>query len=115
MKKLIQVALMLSLVISSPNALAQEDDMAATLERDAKVTRKKAADIALAQVQGTIVSTDIEKEDGSLYWCVDVQVAGSLNKEVRIDAMSGDVTRILDYKDCNWSVTVKKLSSRKVG
>lgn len=88
--------------------------MAAMLERDAKVTRKKATEIALAQVSGTILSMDIEKEDGSVYWCVDLQVAGSLNKEVRIDAMSGTVTRIHDYKDCNWSVTTKKLTSRKV-
>ncbi len=65
----------------------------AQLNSLAKITKEQANQIALNNVQGTIKDSELENEDGSVVYNVDV-VKDNVETEVKIDAGNGNVLSI---------------------
>jgi 3-keto-L-gulonate-6-phosphate decarboxylase len=67
------------------------------LAADAKpkyIGMKKAKEIAHQQVQGTIKSSELEKEHGKMIYSFDVKTADGGTTEVNIDAKTGAVIAV---------------------
>ena len=75
-------------------ATAREPD--AALLAQAKVGREEATNIALARVHnGTVRSTELEKEHGKLVWSFDIAQPQTKDiKEVQVDAGSGKIVAV---------------------
>jgi uncharacterized membrane protein YkoI len=63
-----------------------------------QITEAQAKEIALKQVQGTIVKVELETEDGVLLYEIDVKAPDQLY-EVKIDAKSGKVLKVEKEND----------------
>jgi hypothetical protein len=72
-------------------AAAAKPDHAALL-KEAKVTEAKAREIALKQAPGTVKSSELEKEKGTLVWSFDIanEKGGGIT-EVLVSAIDGHV------------------------
>jgi len=55
---------------------------------------KRAKEIARQRVNGTIKSSELEKEHGKMIYSFDVQTAGGKIKEVNINAVTGAVIEV---------------------
>lgn len=55
---------------------------------------KRAKEIAHKQVNGTIKSSELEKEHGKMIYSFDIQTAGGKIKEVNINAVTGAVIEV---------------------
>ena len=67
------------------------------LAADAKpkyIGMKRAKEIARSQVQGTIKSSELEKEHGKMIYSFDVKTADGGTTEVNIDAKTGAVIAV---------------------
>ena len=74
---------------SAPAAMAQSD-----LERDAKLDRTHAEQLALMRApEGTVKSAHLERDNGKLVWWFDIsQYHGRSGiVEVQVDAMTGEI------------------------
>jgi uncharacterized membrane protein YkoI len=99
MNKFLMAAL--ALLLSTSAALA---DGGARYEKEAKIKREEAKAIAVKEVPGTVLDCDLEKRRKKpLTWVVDVKPTNTTNlkKEVRIDAMSGQVLGVNADTDDN--------------
>lgn len=86
------------MLLSSAAARADDDDQA--LEKQCKISRAKAHEIACKRVAGTVTDTDIEKtKAGKLYWSIDVRPAKGVEKEVHIDGQSGVILSVKNDDD----------------
>lgn len=85
--------LLLGALVSIPACFA-DNDMA--LEREAKISRQRAQEIALEQVKGTVTDVDIDQDDGQLVWSVDIRPNNGSKKDVRINANTGKVICVKD-------------------
>ena len=67
------------------------EESQAVLKKEAKVTEAQARSIALAKVvNGTVKSSELEKERGKLIWSFDIATPKSQNiTEVQVDAKTG--------------------------
>jgi uncharacterized membrane protein YkoI len=67
------------------------EESQAVLKKEAKVTEAQARSIALAKVvNGTVKSSELEKEHGKLIWSFDIATPKSQNiTEVQVDAKTG--------------------------
>jgi uncharacterized membrane protein YkoI len=68
----------------------------ASLQSQAKVTKARAQEIALAKVPGgTVKEAEIEKEHGKVIWSFDIATAGTKDiTEVQVDAATGDIVAV---------------------
>jgi uncharacterized membrane protein YkoI len=68
----------------------------AQLQAEAKITKVAAEQTALAKVpNGTIKSSELEKEHGKLVWSFDIAVPNSKNiTEVLVDAKTGKIAAV---------------------
>jgi hypothetical protein len=72
------------------SGLARADN--AALLKEAKVSEAKAREIALAKAPGTVKSSELEKEKGTLVWSFDITNAkGGGITEVLVSAIDGHV------------------------
>lgn len=96
MKRLLVAAT--TLVLSTSIAYADGDNK---VEKQAKVKRDEAKEIALKEVPGTIIDMDIEKRKSGLFWEVDIKPTDgkAAKKEVKIDANTGKVISVKDDTD----------------
>lgn len=85
--------LFLAALICIPTCFAADDT---ALEREAKISRQRAQEIALKKVKGTITDVDIDRDDGQLVWSVDIRPNNGPKKDVRIDANTGKVICVKD-------------------
>ena len=69
------------------------EESQAVLKKEAKVTEAQARSIALAKVvNGTVKSSELEKEHGKLIWSFDIATPKSQNiTEVQVDAKTGKI------------------------
>jgi uncharacterized membrane protein YkoI len=69
------------------------EESQAVLEKEAKVTEAQARITALAKVvNGTVKSSELEKEHGKLIWSFDIATANTQNiTEVQVDAKTGRI------------------------
>ncbi|HEU0105818.1 MAG TPA: PepSY domain-containing protein [Vicinamibacteria bacterium] len=71
------------------SAMAAEN---AALLKEAKISEAKAREIALKQAPGTVKSSELEKEKGTLVWSFDITNAkGAGITEVLVSAIDGHV------------------------
>ena len=68
------------------------EESQATLQKEAKITEAAARATALKEVpNGTVKSSELERENGKLIYSFDIKTGGSDTTEVNVDAMNGDV------------------------
>jgi uncharacterized membrane protein YkoI len=71
----IMAALMVAGLASVAGAAATKDN--AALLKEAKISEAKAREIALKQAPGTVKSSELEKEKGTLVWSFDISSKSS--------------------------------------
>ncbi len=88
----------LAVVLSANCAFADGGDKR---EKNVKITREQAKEIALKQLPGgKVVDVDLEKRKGKLFWQVEVKSTdGKVKKEMKIDADSGEVISVKEDND----------------
>ena len=90
MKKAI-MAVCISATIAS---LYAAEPTQAQLQKEAKITMKKAKSIALKQVpSGKIDSAELEREGGKLIYSFDIKTSAGIT-EVNVDAINGKVVDV---------------------
>lgn len=69
------------------------EESEAVLKQQSKVTEAQARSIALAEVvNGTVKSSELEKENGKLIWSFDIATPKTGNiTEVQVDAKTGKI------------------------
>ena len=84
MKSIIARALCLSILLAI---------LPASLQARTPISRERAESTALRLVRGgSIVSGELERENGRLVWLFDVSIPGSRNlREIQVDARTGAV------------------------
>jgi uncharacterized membrane protein YkoI len=80
-------------VASLASSAFASEAIPAKLQAEAKVSAADATATALAKVpNGTVSSTELEKEHGRLIWSFDIEKPGTKNiTEVHVDARSGKI------------------------
>ena len=73
-----------------PDGQSEADETAA-LASLATVTEAQARDIALGAVPGEVSEIELENENGSVVWSVDVTAANGSAQEVVVDAGNGEI------------------------
>jgi uncharacterized membrane protein YkoI len=68
-----------------------ENQVEADFPAMAKITRDQAVEKALATVQGQVLKTELENENGFLVYAVEVVTANKSIVDVKVDAGSGNV------------------------
>jgi uncharacterized membrane protein YkoI len=83
----------LAAVLLAGGVMAAETQ--AQLQKEAKISMKKARSIALKKVHhGTIESAELERENGKLIYSFDVKAHQPGVTEVNVDAMNGKVVDV---------------------
>jgi uncharacterized membrane protein YkoI len=74
----------------------------AALAKQAKITEAQSKDIALKEVPGTVNDVELEDEDGTIVYGVEVIAKDGTQHDVKIDAKTGKVVKVeLDDEDEN--------------
>src|SRR2546427_13141609 len=92
MKRHFLSALAATLALAVASAAGARDDQAA-LAKEAKISKEKAQEIALKKAPGTVESSELEKEKGTLVYSFDIKTAKGGITEVLVSAIDG---RIVD-------------------
>ncbi|MFE4893739.1 PepSY domain-containing protein [Peribacillus butanolivorans] len=71
-----------------------EKQESAALEKKAKLTEAESKKIALEKVPGTVKEVELEDEDGTVVYSVNVQAKDGSKQEVKIDAQTGKVLKV---------------------
>ena len=82
-----------SIKITDTNA-KDEASEGATLQGLAKISQAEAENAALVKVQGTVVKTSLDNENGYLVYSVEIKDAAGKVSDVKIDAGSGTVLTV---------------------
>ena len=86
------IALVAALVTFGASTSIADDDKV-SLENLA-VSMEQATALALQQVPGTVVGAEVESEDDTLVWEVEVQTSSGETFEIEIDAVSAEVLEV---------------------
>ena len=86
---LIAAASMAAAVLSVSSVRADDDDVG-----EFAVTLEQATSIAMEQVPGTVLGAEVESEDGTTVWEVEIRDADGVIFEVELDANSGEVLEV---------------------
>lgn len=76
-------------LLVNTKVLADDDDVG-----EFTVTIEQATTIALEQVQGTVLEAEVESEDGTAIWEIEIRDADGTIYEVELDANTGAVLEI---------------------
>jgi uncharacterized membrane protein YkoI len=79
---------------SSTSSSAPTSSSSSSGSAPAKLTADDAARIAQARVGGTVHEVEREVEHGRLEWKVEITAADGVTYDMRIDAVTGDLTRV---------------------
>jgi uncharacterized membrane protein YkoI len=89
---------------SSEHADAPDKDNINNLKKEAKLSSNEAKAIAVKKVPGTVKDAELEDEDGTVVYGVEVHTADSKVKDVKVDAQTGKVVKVdQDGQDENGS------------
>ena len=93
-KSLLAVVGLTAMMLATPSFAAKETQ--ADLQKEAKISMKKARSIALKKVpNGKIASSELERENGKLIYSFDIKQSGQTGiTEVAVDAINGDVVDV---------------------
>ncbi|MGN7388148.1 PepSY domain-containing protein [Sporosarcina sp. SAFN-015] len=59
-----------------------------------KISMEQAIDIALQRVPGEVVKAELEFDDGTLLYEVEIRTSQGVKYEVKVDAVTGQVMRV---------------------
>ena len=65
-----------------------------TLAKQAKITEAESKTIALKQVPGTVTDVELEDEDGTVVYGVEVQAKDGSKQDVKVNAQTGKVLKV---------------------
>lgn len=83
------------LLFGASTPLLADDDKSDNFDLESVVvTIDQAISIANNEVTGTVVSSELESENGSLVWEVEVVDTSNKRFEIEIDASTGDVLEV---------------------
>ena len=71
----------------------ENDDNIAELQAKAKLTSDEAQAIALKEVPGTVIESELEDEDGVVVYGFEIQSTNGV-QDVKIDAATGKVVKV---------------------
>ena len=71
-----------------------EQQESAKLAKQAKITEAESKVIALKQVPGTVTDVELEDEDGTAVYGVEVQVKDESKQDVKVDAQTGKIVKV---------------------
>jgi len=74
--------------------LAGAADDQAALAKQAKISKEKAQEIALKKAPGTVESSELEKEKGTLVYSFDIKTAQGGRTEVLVSAIDGHIVDV---------------------
>lgn len=66
----------------------------ARLQREAKITKEQAQEVALKRAPGTVESSELEREHGKLVYSFDIRNSKGTITEVQVSAITGKVVRV---------------------
>ena len=79
-----------------------EQQESANLAKQAKITEVESKAIALQQVPGTVTDVELEDEDGTAVYGVEVQAKDGSKQDVKVDAQTGKIVKVEnDHQDEN--------------
>ncbi|HYS52769.1 MAG TPA: PepSY domain-containing protein [Thermoanaerobaculia bacterium] len=86
----------------------------AQLQKEAKISMKKARSIALKKAPGKISSAELERENGKLIYSFDIKKSGQTGvTEVAVDAISGEVVDVHHETPAKEAAEKKKEATEK--
>ena len=92
-KSLLAVVGLTAMMLATPSFAAKETQ--ADLQKEAKISMKKARAIALKKVpNGKIASSELERENGKLIYSFDIKTGKGGVTEVNVDAINGKVVDV---------------------
>ncbi|PYQ60785.1 MAG: hypothetical protein DMF58_07065 [Acidobacteria bacterium] len=92
-KSLLAVVGLTAMMLATPSFAAKETQ--ADLQKEAKISMKKARSIALKKVpNGKIASSELERENGKLIYSFDIKTGKGGVTEVNVDAINGKVVDV---------------------
>ena len=65
-----------------------------TLAKQAKITEAESKAIALKQVPGTVTDVELEDEDGTVVYGVEVQAKDGSKQDVKVNAQTGKIVKV---------------------
>ena len=65
-----------------------------TLAKQAKITEAESKTIALKQVPGTVTDVELEDEDGTVVYGVEVQAKDGSKQDVKVNAQTGKIVKV---------------------
>ncbi len=65
-----------------------------TLAKQAKITEAESKTIALKQVPGTVTDVELEDEDGTVVYGVEVQAKDGNKQDVKVNAQTGKIVKV---------------------
>ncbi|KAB7705602.1 hypothetical protein F9802_13790 [Bacillus aerolatus] len=71
----------------------------ARLMKQAKITKEESMKIALEKVPGTVKSVELDDEDGTVVYEVEVQAKDGKEQDVKIDVQTGKIVKIDNEED----------------
>ena len=72
----------------------EENQIQAELAKQAKVTEEAAIKIALEQIPGTVEEVELEDENGTIVYEIEIRAEDGTEQEVEIDATTGEVVKV---------------------
>ena len=80
---------------ASPARRGQEEaNNEAKLQKQAKISKERAQEVALRRAPGTVESSELEREHGKLVYSFDIRNAKGTIDEVQVSATTGRVVRV---------------------
>jgi uncharacterized membrane protein YkoI len=71
-----------------------DDQDQVTLAKQAKITEAESKTIALKQVPGTVTDVELEDEDGTVVYGVEVQAKDGSKQDVKVNAQTGKIVKV---------------------
>ena len=92
--------------------LAGAADDQAKLAKEAKISKEKAQEIALKKAPGTVESSELEKEKGTLVYSFDIKTAKGIT-EVLVSAIDGHIVDVSHETAAKEAAEKKKEAQEK--
>ena len=113
MKKTLITVFVVAAALSIGPAFAAKESQA-DMQRDAKISMKRAREIALKQVHhGKIASEELEREKGKLIYSFDINTSRAGVTEVNVDAINGKIVAVQHESAANESAEKKQEAKEK--
>jgi hypothetical protein len=104
-------AIAATLALAIAPAVGARDDQA-KLAKEAKISKEKAQEIALKKAPGTVESSELEREKGTLVYSFDIRT-GKRITEVLVSAIDGHIVNVHKETAAQEAAEKKKEAAEK--